>query len=161
MSSPTLQLSEEHFEKFREYLLTQKLAFEDRPHQVFLARKPGLAVNLYTNGKILISGTNTAAVTLVREFVKSLGAKEILKTGQQLVPLNQPFPHIGTDEVGKGDYFGYLVIAGALVPADKVESLSLLGVRDSKTLSDNTIRNIASQIRIVLERQCLRSPFPT
>lgn len=54
--------------------------------------------------------------------------------------------------MGKGDYFGPLVVAEALVPADAVDSLQILGVRDSESLSDTTVRNLASQIRISLGR---------
>jgi ribonuclease HIII len=54
--------------------------------------------------------------------------------------------HIGTDESGKGDYFGPLVIAGVYVPDDQTAVLRELGVRDSKTLSDNRVRDIAAAL---------------
>lgn len=54
--------------------------------------------------------------------------------------------YIGTDETGKGDYFGPLVIAGMYVNEESSEFLFKLGVRDSKELSDNQIDKIAEQI---------------
>jgi ribonuclease HIII len=55
--------------------------------------------------------------------------------------------HIGTDESGKGDYFGPLVIAAFFCPDDQVPVLGELGVRDSKALSDNRVRTIAETLK--------------
>jgi len=60
---------------------------------------------------------------------------------------------IGSDEAGKGDYFGPLVVAGVLVDNTTVKSLQELGVRDSKRLSENSIKELAIRIN----RQCLCS----
>jgi len=58
-----------------------------------------------------------------------------------------PAGTIGTDESGKGDYFGPLVVAGVCVPADGREALAALGVRDSKTLSDGQAERLARAVR--------------
>jgi len=58
-----------------------------------------------------------------------------------------PFPHIGTDESGKGDYFGPMVVAGVLVDALIKPRLEALGVKDSKLLSDKRCRELAGKIR--------------
>lgn len=55
--------------------------------------------------------------------------------------------HIGTDESGKGDYFGPLVVAGVFVPEEQEEVLKELGVKDSKKLSDNRVREFAGLIK--------------
>ena len=47
--------------------------------------------------------------------------------------------HIGTDESGKGDYFGPLVVAGVFIPDNQHKVLEELGVKDSKRLSDNRV----------------------
>lgn len=51
------------------------------------------------------------------------------------------FPLIGTDESGKGDYFGPLVSAGVYVDEKSAKVLMASGIRDSKNLTDN--KNIA------------------
>lgn len=53
---------------------------------------------------------------------------------------------IGTDESGKGDYFGPLIIAGVYADAEMKEKLKEIGVADSKTLSDVKIRKLADEI---------------
>jgi ribonuclease HIII len=55
--------------------------------------------------------------------------------------------HIGTDESGKGDYFGPLVVAAVFVPEDQEQVLRELGVRDSKKFSDSRVRQFAELIR--------------
>jgi len=55
--------------------------------------------------------------------------------------------HIGTDESGKGDYFGPLVIAGFHLPEGQESVLRELGVRDSKRLSDGRCRDIAETLK--------------
>lgn len=54
--------------------------------------------------------------------------------------------HIGTDESGKGDYFGPLVIAGVFVSAEEEEKLIAISVRDSKKNSDAQNNEIAKNI---------------
>jgi ribonuclease HIII len=54
---------------------------------------------------------------------------------------------IGTDESGKGDYFGPLVVAGVFVPEDQQNVLKELGIRDSKKISDNRVRELADLLK--------------
>ncbi|MBI3326311.1 MAG: ribonuclease HIII [Nitrospinae bacterium] len=56
-------------------------------------------------------------------------------------------PSIGTDESGKGDFFGPLVCAGVYVDAASAEVLRGSGVRDSKRLSDPRCRELAEVIK--------------
>jgi ribonuclease HIII len=64
---------------------------------------------------------------------------------QDLIPAESG--HIGTDESGKGDYFGPLVIAGFYCPEGQENVLRELGVRDSKTISDKRCRDIAETLQ--------------
>ncbi|MDE0555341.1 MAG: ribonuclease HIII [Candidatus Poribacteria bacterium] len=50
---------------------------------------------------------------------------------------------IGTDEAGKGDYFGPLVVAAVYVDAPCRETLSTLGIIDGKKLSNRRIQHLA------------------
>ncbi len=55
--------------------------------------------------------------------------------------------YIGTDETGKGDYFGPLVVSAMFVNENTQVFLENLGVKDSKELSDKQINIIATKIR--------------
>lgn len=54
---------------------------------------------------------------------------------------------IGTDESGKGDFFGPLVIAGVFVEEEKEKFLQDLKVRDSKNISDSVIEVLDKEIK--------------
>jgi len=90
----------------------------------------------YPNATIDIADYLTSAVQSV-ESTHDVKAKDNSVT----------LPHIGTDESGKGDYFGPLVIAGVWVDEALQESLAQLGVRDSKKLSDRQCRELAAKIK--------------
>lgn len=55
--------------------------------------------------------------------------------------------YIGTDETGKGDFFGPLVVAGFYVDRKSEVFLKDLNVRDSKELKDPQIDFIANKIK--------------
>ncbi len=54
---------------------------------------------------------------------------------------------IGVDESGKGDYFGYLVVAAVYVDDSTESDLKKLGVRDSKKIVDRKIIDMDKKIR--------------
>jgi ribonuclease HIII len=55
--------------------------------------------------------------------------------------------HIGTDESGKGDYFGPLVVAGFFLPDGQAGVLTELGVKDCKKLSDRRVLDLAAELK--------------
>ncbi len=55
--------------------------------------------------------------------------------------------HIGVDESGKGDYFGPLIVAGIFVPDNQKKVLQEIGVKDSKRISDNRIKEMSDILR--------------
>jgi ribonuclease HIII len=59
---------------------------------------------------------------------------------------------IGTDEAGKGDYFGPLVVAGVYVDAECCEALSAFGIVDGKKLSNRRVRHLAELMRSCYEQ---------
>jgi ribonuclease HIII len=139
------QLDRERFEDLRKHLKALGFKFEERPHQVFLARYDPLTVNLYESGKITFGGNDQILQREVEWFLSKLGAKA-----------EKPAPgigfdgkvRIGTDESGKGDFFGPLVVAGVLVTPETEKGLQKIGVRDSKKVgSDKKIMEIAGGIR--------------
>lgn len=54
---------------------------------------------------------------------------------------------IGTDESGKGDFFGPLVVAGVYVAPTKVYRLLIAGVKDSKEIEDTKIMELEKLIK--------------
>ncbi len=72
--------------------------------------------------------------------------------GEKLFPVDtneikEPQSYIGTDESGKGDYFGPLIIAGVLVDNKTQFDLKRIGIKDSKLLNDISINSLAKEIK--------------
>jgi ribonuclease HIII len=55
--------------------------------------------------------------------------------------------HIGTDESGKGDYFGPLVVAAVYADPEGERTMNAMGVRDCKRLSDKRVLELDLEIR--------------
>jgi ribonuclease HIII len=62
----------------------------------------------------------------------------------------EPLHYIGTDESGKGDYFGPLVVAGVIVDGLTSVQLKKIGVKDSKLLSDDVIKKLSPKIKNIV-----------
>jgi ribonuclease HIII len=58
-----------------------------------------------------------------------------------------PEKYIGSDESGKGDFFGPLSVAAFYADKNITTELMKLGVRDSKALTDNQIISIANTLK--------------
>lgn len=54
--------------------------------------------------------------------------------------------HMGSDEAGTGDYFGPITVACVFATSEQQELLRELGVRDSKTLTDDAIRSVMKDV---------------
>jgi ribonuclease HIII len=116
----------------------------------------------YASGTCVIQGTAPAfddAYAAAEPITQPLGGLPKMKaktpkTGDELPNHETTEPHIGTDEAGKGDYFGPLVSAAVFVDGESANKLRRLGVRDSKALSDKRISELAEQIRKMPEIKC-------
>lgn len=53
---------------------------------------------------------------------------------------------IGTDEAGKGDYFGPLVVVAFWIQEDLSGELEKMGVKDSKRLSDSRVEALSREL---------------
>jgi len=56
-------------------------------------------------------------------------------------------PHIGTDESGKGDYFGGLTVAGVYIDDEILTKLAKFNIRDSKKIKDSVVSELADSIK--------------
>jgi ribonuclease HIII len=143
----TLIIPRNKFDSLKTFLEKKGYSFEDRPHQFFLARNKGMVLNLYENGKIVFQGNNEQEKVAIMDFLNSINAKEAVKAETKYPLLEIRETRIGTDEAGKGDYFGPLVIAGVLANENQIKIFEELGVKDSKNLSDSSIRDYAKKIK--------------
>lgn len=92
--------------------------------------------------KLILQGDTNS--TLYKTVENLLNDQQTLELGQK--EIEEPDDYIGTDEVGKGDLFGPLVIAAVRADKSIQSKLQKIGVRDSKDLSDYQIEIIAKKI---------------
>jgi ribonuclease HIII len=134
-----------------------------REHEIWrlrLARgKSAATAVLYSSGKLVLQGTapahDEARATLAPllatlQGADALTARPAADRVRERRAQSVGEPWIGTDESGKGDYFGPLVTAAVYVDQALARQLDDLGVRDSKKLSDKRIKALAPQVRKLL-----------
>ena len=63
------------------------------------------------------------------------------------------YPIIGSDESGKGDYFGSLVCASVHVTETTAQELLAIGIRDSKNVQDQSAIRLAAEIESICPDQ--------
>lgn len=133
-------------EKLKADLIEQGFELFQPPHTFFSAKRTGIAIALYQSGKLTVQGKNKS------EFITYYLEPEILQDFSYNYPeVGIDFTsRIGIDEAGKGDFFGPLCVAGLYADEPTVKTLLTLGVKDSKSMSDKTIRKIAKEI----EKSC-------
>jgi len=131
----SLQLTKDQSERLRNILL-KKGWVEDGTNNEYVSlrmkNEKGSVCNLYTSMKVVFQGNDDFT-----SIVNTLKDNENIHIE----------PHLGVDEVGKGDYFGPLVVVSCFVDADFVKKYSTLGIGDSKKFSDSSIRKMYEQLK--------------
>ncbi len=121
-------------------------------------------LNVYSTNKVSEGGKESGLKTLLREWrLSGRGGKKpkserVRETASPRapkpragVPLSATVPNatprVGTDEAGKGEYLGPLVVAGVRVLKGETDGkLRSLGVRDSKDIGLAAVRRLAGEI---------------
>ena len=142
MASITLTPNEKEIQAFLEHYQTS-LAPSKNPYIRYFLRLPQATVSIYTSGKVLLQGEGA------EKYASFFGYQVVEEISGQNLPL------IGTDEVGNGSYFGGLAVVASFVTPDQHAFLRKLGVGDSKTLTDQKIRQIAPILKDKIQHQAL------
>lgn len=107
----------------------------------------------YINGTFWLQSNEPA---LLRQALVELGfesgsSSEVQSSsGKGNFASAAPDCYIGTDESGKGDYFGPLVIAGVWVTPETAQKLASIGAKDCKALNDADVRRLSPQIKTIV-----------
>ena len=145
----TLLLPGDEAPRLRRFFNEHGFELRDAPHAFWQARGPGCNATFYCSGKLVLQGKEADVYRGLlgdetpdaRPFHRALGKHP------------KPAPHtwIGTDEAGKGDYFGPLVVAGVALnrEPDTMELLATLGVGDSKRIADDRMADMVDAIRAI------------
>jgi ribonuclease HIII len=106
-------------------------------HARFSVKGPGFVATLYRSGKLVVQGSEVQL--FAQRYLDGRAAAPTpagpIEVGERTL--------IGSDEAGKGDYFGPLVVVAVRAGPGERAELVKAGVADSKTLSDERVRVLA------------------
>lgn len=157
-------------------MVETKSTFE-RARFTGLASLSGITFILYTSGRLVIQHgkdqenqveqllaalqLRTVPAPVKKQSTQmTLGQSDTRQAESLDLPVIAP-NHIGSDEALKGDTFGGLVVCAFAMKKDDAASLINLGVKDSKLLTDEQIRRIASALqKDHPDKFCVRSYLP-
>ncbi|VEF47380.1 ribonuclease HIII [Bacillus freudenreichii] len=164
MANTVIQTTLEEIKKMKEHYKAF-LSEKSPPGSVFFARKGGCVITAYKSGKVMFQGSGNEAEASMwgspAEKKPKASATATGKTSGMPLPDNiSTLSVIGSDEVGKGDYFGPLTVVAAYVKSEQIPLLKELGVKDSKHLTDSQIINIAKDLLTFLPYSLLKLDNP-
>jgi ribonuclease HIII len=144
-------LSAKLIEPLRAGLHAQGFEFSQPQYTYFLAKKKGISITLYESLKLTVQGKE------MKEFIEYYLEPEILKSFTFSHPASsqEMIDRIGSDEAGKGDFFGPLAVASFFAEGKQVELLLKMGIKDSKTLSDQKVLALAKELRCNFDHEII------
>lgn len=110
----------------------------------FKASCKDFTVLIYSTGTVLFQGKK-AKEELKRWTI--LDEEQLSFDLEYEQTIDDEVDHIGSDEVGCGDYFGPIVVTSAYVKKENYHYLVDIGVKDSKKLTDEKIKELANLIK--------------
>ncbi|MGY3765590.1 ribonuclease HIII [Vagococcus vulneris] len=127
------------------------------PYAIFSAKLPGVTITAYESGKVLFQGIKSeqeaAAWGHKNTSPNKVSTKQSTTDSSTLPSDFAEWSVIGSDEVGNGSYLGPVVVCATYVTKEQIPLLKELGVKDSKMLTDTTIRQIAKELKLFLPYQ--------
>ena len=138
--------------KLNDYQLNQIVSYykefaesTDNDSILFRAKSKDFSIIIYKNLTCLFQGKNA------QEELNKWKANEVIQIDlfkdEIELEVNSNQDHIGSDEVGCGDYFGPVVVAASFVKEIDIQYLKDIGIKDSKQLTDTDIIKLAPLIK--------------
>lgn len=137
-----IKVSDETRAKMIDYYKDKKRD-KEIPYVVFQAVEDDTVITMYTSGKVMFQGVSADVDASMWATLDGTQAQENKKEDVSKYHLCSS---VGSDEVGTGDYFGPIVVTAAYVKREDVSYLESLGIRDSKKIDDDKIKQIAPMI---------------
>lgn len=128
----SLNISFDELERLKAYIIRKSLKRVQVKSQYELLRiKDGkVSIIVYKSGKLVHNGSEESKKVL-REILKSETRYDYM---------------LGSDETGKGEWYGPLVACCVALEPQLLDTMRMIGIRDSKTLSKKQILNLADKI---------------
>lgn len=134
-------------EALRERLRAGAFEWRGVPHAIFSARGAGVTATLYRSGKLVIQGDEPEA--FASAYVGGAAPAGRPRAAERALPGAEETT-VGSDESGKGDYFGPLVVAAVRATPEEARALARGEVRDSKLVADVNALRLGGALRASL-----------
>ena len=135
-----------------------RFEFRSTPYARFSAKGEGVVVTLYTSGKLVVQGADPALFVerYAPEASAVKGKKKAKKSAAAPRVIAPETVTVGSDECGKGDFLGPLVVCAARMTPEEALGLAEAGVMDSKALDDKKALALGAYLRERLEHRVVR-----
>lgn len=155
MSNEVLKLTNQKIEAVIEAYAKVKVT-RNAPGVRFAAKTTDTSITVYNSGKVLFQGGGANREASRWGALKEKTSKSKSGAKGDVLPADlASLSVVGSDETGTGDFFGPVTVAACYVPIDKLELVRELGVKDSKQLTDDLMRQIAPDLEATLVHSVL------
>ena len=142
MSENTITLKLNESDASRLYQAFAESAVKSPPQYALWQLRPeNCVITMYSSGKCVFQGKDAAVYA------------SPFRNEADII-----FPQAGSDEVGTGDYFGPVCVCACIVREEDTSLLADLDVKDSKMITDETIRKSGPQLAARLPHSLLILP---
>ncbi|MFW5782239.1 MAG: ribonuclease HIII [Candidatus Muiribacteriaceae bacterium] len=108
-------------------------------YQSLNLKRPDCNIILYSSGKMVIQGRQSEHYFMI--FSESLSPS--------------PYAHYGSDEAGKGDFFGPLTVCSCYVSEKDFRTILTLGIKESKGMSRESVHRQAKELKSFIPYKCV------
>jgi len=149
MNNYTLKINPAQGQKIKNLFEKENAVFDTVQYSFWRAKTAEYQAVYYTSGKLLIQGKETERITAETNAVLGIKAEKAETFGTAKASLIDTHgeKYIGTDESGKGDFFGPLIAAGVQSDDALNKKFADLGIKDSKKMKDSEILKAANFIK--------------
>lgn len=133
VSEPSsITINFEELERLKGYILRTgvKRVQVKNPYELLRIKDGKISIIIYKSGK-LVHNNSEESKKILREILKSETKYDYM---------------LGSDETGKGEWYGPLVACCVALEPQLVDTLRMLGVRDSKTIKREKLLDLAEEI---------------
>lgn len=145
-----VQLSAAEQAALRQRLNAEDFAWRKVPHASFSVKGEGVVATQYRSGKLVVQGADPQM--FVDRFVggappvaSKKASRDQREAEDEVAALH--VTTVGSDEAGKGDYFGPLVVAAVRLEPEVAKKMAAGGVMDSKRLTDSKAHQMGAALR--------------
>ena len=116
-------------------VLANSISLKKQPptnkYEILRIKDGDILIVVYSSGKIVYEN-NPSTMEILDKVMKKTSVFDY---------------ELGSDEVGKGEWYGPLVVVCAALKVDDINYLRKLGIKDSKELSNNEISRLSKEIQ--------------